>query len=351
MEERLPVHFRVIRRAEDVGKTATFVVRVEHNRGWESPRHAGWPIDPVTGNHYQEFPLTLTGNQRQVMGRIEVLDNGILDPLDWEYSAEIKRVEDVAGDVLTPEQEAQYWTVNESGSYDREYPFVAEHKPLPQYTITSSDPTPNVVREGQQATFTLERFTGNPLESAVIPVRTWEPNRRGPDGDNSSEQIHMITIPAMPMTDLWVDYEPVAITFTVTATDDSDVEDPDYLRARMLDSVDRSPLSGVDAAFLIVGDDYTSVRLSVDSTSVTEGDPVAFTLTREGGTTGELTVGVAVDDPGGFLKGNSPSEAVAVPSNVAFAPGETVREITLTPPPGRLAGHTQRGADLQGDRG
>ena len=266
------------------------------------------------------------------MGRIEVLDNGILDPLDWEYSAEIKRVEDVAGDVLTPEQEAQYWTVNESGSYDREYPFVAEHKPLPQYIITSSDPTPNVVREGQQATFTLERFTGNPLESAVIPVRTWEPNRRGPDGDNPSEQIHMITIPAMPMTDLWVDYEPVAITFTVTATDDSDVEDPDYLRARMLDSVDRSPLSGVDAAFLIVGDDYPSVRLSADSTSVTEGDPVAFTLTREGGTTGELTVGVAVDDPGGFLKGNSPSEAVAVPSNVAFAPGETVREITLTPP-------------------
>ena len=332
VEERLPVHFRVIRRAEDVGKTATFVVRVEHNRGWESPRHAGWPIDPVTGNHYQEFPLTLTGNQRQVVGRIEVLDNGILDPLDWEYSAEIKRVEDVAGDVLTPEQEAQYWTVNESGSYDREYPFVAEHKPLPQYTITSSDPTPNVVREGQQATFTLERFTGNPLESAEIPVRTWEPNRRGPDGDNPSEQIHMITIPAMPMTDLWVDYEPVAITFTVTATDDSDVEDPDYLRARMLDSVDRSPLSGVDAAFLIVGDDYPSVRLSVDSTSVTEGDPVAFTLTREGGTTGELTVGVAVDDPGGFLKGNSPSEAVAVPSNVAFAPGETVREITLTPP-------------------
>ena len=38
VEERLPVHFRVIRRAEDVGKTATFVVRVEHNRGLgESP--------------------------------------------------------------------------------------------------------------------------------------------------------------------------------------------------------------------------------------------------------------------------------------------------------------------------
>ena len=82
-----------MRRAEDVGKTATFVVRVEHNRGWESPRHAHWPIDPVTGKHYFEFPLTLTGNQRQVVGRIEIFNNGIPDPRGWKYSAEIKKVE------------------------------------------------------------------------------------------------------------------------------------------------------------------------------------------------------------------------------------------------------------------
>ena len=48
MEPPWPGHFQVIRRAEDVGKTATFIVRVEHNRGWESPRHVHWPIDPVT---------------------------------------------------------------------------------------------------------------------------------------------------------------------------------------------------------------------------------------------------------------------------------------------------------------
>ena len=79
-DEHWPAHFSVSRRAEDVGKTATFVVRVEHNRGWESPRHAHWPIDPETGKHYFEFPLTLTGNQRQLVGRIEILDNGIPDP-------------------------------------------------------------------------------------------------------------------------------------------------------------------------------------------------------------------------------------------------------------------------------
>ena len=70
----------------------------------------------------------------------------------------------------------------------------------------------------------------------------------------------------------------------------------------------------------------------MNSTSVTEGDPVAFTLTRAANTTGELIVGVAVDDPGGFLQGNVAWEAVEVPSSVVFAPGETVKEINLTPP-------------------
>ena len=82
----------------------------------------------------------------------------------------------------------------------------------------------------------------------------------------------------------------------------------------------------------IVDDDQPTVSLSVNSTSVTEGDPVTFTLTRGVNTTGELIVGVAVDDPGEFLQGNVAWEAVEVPSSVVFAPGETVKEIDLTPP-------------------
>ena len=45
-----------------------------------------------------------------------------------------------------------------------------------------------------------------------------------------------------------------------------------------------------------------------------------------------MILDIAVDDPGGFLRGNFPSGAVAVPSSVVFAPGETVKEIDLTPP-------------------
>ena len=203
MEPIWPAHFQVIRRAEDVGKTATFVVRVEHNRGWESPRHAHWPIDPVTGNHYFEFPLTLTGNQRQVVGRIELLDNGIPDPRGWEYSAEIKRVEDVSdGTVLTRKQEAQYWTVDESPYHNRKNVTMPRDPGWPIVYFT--DVSPNPVMEGQEVTFTLYFFRGNSLEPAEVPVRIWEPNRRGPDGANPSEQVRTAIFPADPLTEDFV---------------------------------------------------------------------------------------------------------------------------------------------------
>ena len=110
LEPYWPVHFQVTRRAADVGKTANFVVRVEHDRGWLSPRHTDWPMDPVTGKHYFDFPLTLTGNQRTVVGRIEVLDNARRE--NWNFSARILPVVDsTTGSALTAEQEAQYWTV------------------------------------------------------------------------------------------------------------------------------------------------------------------------------------------------------------------------------------------------
>ena len=335
LEPIWPAHFQVIRRAEDVGKTATFVVRVEHNRGWESPRHAHWPIDPVTGKHYYEFPLTLTGNQRQVVGRIELLDNGIPDPMGWEYSAEIKRVEDVSdGTVLTRKQEVQYWKVNESPYHNRKNVTMPRDPGWPIVYFT--DVSPNPVMEGQEVTFTLYFFRGNSLEPLEVPVRIWEPNRRGPDGANPSEQVRTVIFPADPLTEDFVDWAKKTETFTVTVTDDQDYEASDFLQVELPHTAQfrhySSSYRPASTQVRIVDDDQPTVSLSVNSTSVTEGDPVAFTLTRGANTTGELIVGVAVDDPGGFLQGNVAWEAVEVPSSVVFAPGETVKEINLTPP-------------------
>ena len=329
LQEPHPGHFLVSRRAQDTGKTATFVVRVEHNRGWESPRHSSWPTDPETGNRYQEFPLTLTGNQRQVVGRIEVLDNGILDHNLWQYSAEIKQIEDAAdGTVLTPTDEAQYWTVN-----------GARKKTIwPKVTlgvhIKLKSVTPKELPEGQDVTITLERNWGNPLEYYTVQVRTWEPNQRMADGSNPTDQVHDVVFPAVPMTDLFVEYVTQTKTLTVATLDDSVYEPQDTFMAGLLvpSTLSDRILLISEKKVRILDDDRPTIALSVDDTSITEGDTATFTLTRGNNTMDELIVGVSVDDPGGFLEGNYASEAVEVPSGVVFAPGEATKEITITPP-------------------
>ena len=323
-----PAHFLVSRRAQDTGKTATFVIRVEHDRDWESPRHSSWPTDPVTGNRYQEFPLTLTGNQRQVVGRIELLDNGISDN-SWQYSAKIKQIEDAAdGTVLSTSEEAQYWTVNG----DRKKTIWPRHALGVHIKLKSV--TPKELPEGQEVTITLERNWGNPLEPHSVQVRTWEPNRRMADGTNPTDQVHDVVFPAVPMTDLFVEYVTQTETLTVATLNDSAYEPQDILMVGLL-----VPSTLSDRLLLIstktvriLDDDRPTIALSVDDTSITEGDTATFTLTRGHNTANELIVGVSVEDPGGFLEGNYASDAVEVPSSVVFAPGEVTKEITITPP-------------------
>ena len=310
----------------------TFVVRVEHNRGWENPRHADWLTDPITGKLYQEFPLTLTGDQRQVVGRIELLDNGRPDPSFWEFTAEIKRVEDVSdGTVLTADQEAQYWTVREQGDWTRRNTIHPDERGWPFLRLKR--PTPNPVAEGGQVTFVVERSSST-VEPLEVKVRTWEPNRIQPDGTNPSEQVHTITFPAVPITDQlrrkWLAPDPNVRSHRHgrhRLRDLGRLESPtvDYLQARSTQPMERRQVN-------ITDDDLPAISLTSNAASITEGDELTFTLTRSNNTTGELTVGVTVEDPGGFLQGNYLSEAVEVPSSVAFAPGDVSKVITLTPP-------------------
>ena len=330
IEERWPMHFMVSRRAQDTGKPVSFVVRVEHNRGWAGPRHAHWPIDPVTGNRYQEFPLTLTGNQRSVVGRIEVLHNGINDPGDWEYSAEIKRIEAADGTALTDAEEAQYWTVNGSRSQTLNRP---GETPLVQIRFTSIAPQP--VPEGQQITLSVERVYGYLLEPFTVRVRSWEPNRQRPDGTNPTDQVQEVTFPAIPLTDRFLPFrasETQTQSLTVATADDTSYEPRDALKLSASWTIGGQVRSSGTTEVRIQDDDLPTISLSADTTSITEGDPVTFTLTRSNNTAVESIVGVSVDDPGGVLDGAFASEAVSAPTNVVFAAGEAVKEIVLTPP-------------------
>ncbi len=329
LQEPHPAHFLVSRRQTDTGKTATFVVRVEHNRDWESPRHSSWPTDPETGNRYQEFPLTLTGNQRQLVGRIELLDNGIVDHSLWQYSAEIKQIEDAAdGTALSPTAEAQYWTVNG----DRKKTIWPDLVLGTLVKIKSVAPDP--VPEGQAVTIILERQFGNPLAPYPVQLRTWEPNQVMADGTNPTDQVHDVVFPAVPMTNLFVEYVTQTETLTVSTWDDSVYETRDtFMASLLIPSVvsDRTLLISTKKTN-IDDDDRPTITLSVDDTSITEGDTATFTLTRGNNTANELFVGVSMDDPGGFLEGNFASEAVAVPSSIMFAAGETTREVAIAVP-------------------
>ena len=194
--------------------------------------------------------------------------------------------------------------------------------------------TPKQVPEGQAVTITVKRRFGNPLESYPVQVRTWEPNLRMADGSNPTDHVHDVVFPAVPMTDLFVEYVTQVETLTVATGDDSVYEPRDTFKAGLLipSSISDRILLISTKTVRILDDDRPTIALSVDDTSITEGDTATFTLTRGNNTADELIVGVSVDDPGGFLEGNVASEAVEVPSSVVFAAGEVTKEIAITPP-------------------
>ena len=333
-DEYFPIHFQVKRRSQDKGKTATFVVRVEHNRGWVHPRHSatdGWSTDPETGWRYKDYPISLEGNQQQVMGRIEILDNGLPDPEGWSYRASIRQIEDVNGVTLSADQEAKYWTVDgvrsrHSDPFDRGYP-----------EVTLERVGPHMVDEGQTVEFEVERLQGNSLADLPVRVRTWEPNRRKDDGTNPTDQVHTVTLPAVAMTSDWTNYYGYgnlsqSVKFSVTITRDYEYEPLDFLKAEILPSPEDLHDSRDRTQYRIRDLDRPTITLSASPTSITEGEPVTFTLTRSVNTTEDLIVRVSIDDPGGFLEGNSPAEAVTMPTNVAFAPGAVTMDIIVTPP-------------------
>ena len=307
------------------------MVRVEHDRGWESARHADWPVDPVTGKHYQEFPLTLTGNQRKVIGRIEILDNGLRDPI-WKYTVTIKQLEDVNGVPLTSDQEDDYWMVQ--GRRTQTLTKAGEI-PFPKFNIKLTNP--REVQEGSQYTFMVERKWGNAHEPLPVQIRTWEPNRTNPDGTNPTEQVHNLTFPAVPVTSYFRTTLEQTLDVTVTASDDAVFETSDPLRIELISPTKRRGSSVVKGRVAILDDDQPTIELSSDETSVTEGETVNFILTRGNNTTGELIVGVEVDDPGTFLLGDYVGDAdgVETPTSVMFADGDATKTVAIALPDDR----------------
>ncbi len=333
IETYWPAHFQVSRRNQDKDRTASFTVRVEHDRGWLSPRHSDWTLDPATGKHYKDFPLTLTGGQRSVVVRIEVLDNS--QDIDWSFSARVLPLADAStGSELDAAVEAQYWTFD--GQREKE---IDANNAGVSLQINLQKPTPMPVPEGDQVQFPVRREAGYALEPVTVQIRTWEPNRREPGGTNPTDQVHTLTFPALTMGSTFIASRSIDQTQTITVTteQDSEYEARDRIQAEVV-SISHS-IKGDDSKLeqraLIRDDDRATIALSSDTTSITEGETVTFTLTRTNNTAEELQVGVTLEDPGGFLEGNSRGDEVTVPSTIDFGAGDTTATLEITPPDDR----------------
>ena len=183
----------------------------------------------------------------------------------------------------------------------------------------------------------VERKFGNAYEPLPVQIRTWEPNRTNPDGTNPTEQVHELTFPAVAVTSYFQLSVDQTLDVTVTASDDAFFETSDQLQFELLAPVRRAKSSVVKGRVAILDDDQPTIELSSDKTSVTERETVVFTLTRGNNTTGELIVGVAVNDPGAFLLGDYVGDAdgVETPTSVTFADGDATKTVSIAMPDDR----------------
>ena len=68
---------------------------------------------------------------------------------------------------------------------------------------------------------------------------------------------------------------------------------------------------------------------AADGADITEGEAATFTLTRRGDTSEALTVGISVEDPGKFMRGNHLWADPQPPATVEFAAGSDTATLTL----------------------
>ena len=313
IETFFPAHFQVTRRAADIGKTAPpgrLVDRPGNGQPLQGLSHHA-DREPADRRRPHRGPGQRPAPRLGPLGK-DSPDRGLRD-----RRGAYRRP---GGPVLDDQRPAG----KHIGVTDRT-----------SLLITVQNPRPKEVAEGETVEFTIRREGGYVLEPLPIQVRIWEPNRAGLGGVNPTDEIHSFEFPAVPIT---ADFVPSRGTtqrhsITVATLDDSDYEAQDSIRAEVVAvGGDLYKESRLRNEANILDNDRPDITLTADKTALGEGETVTFTLTRAVNTRIETTVGVAVDDPGGFLQGNSISDRVETPSSITFAPGEVTKTLAITPP-------------------
>ena len=315
--------FVVKRRQQDAdtGKTATFVVRVETDRGGPDRLLGDWTEDTSTGRLFKNFPLELTGSDTEIGQEIEVIENGAEEE-DWSYWASIRILEDWEGNTLTGAEEAEYWTVKQG--FRETTIDVADSGDRTGTVYLSTDQTE--VYEGATVLFTLTRSGGPMGEARTVEVKTRERNR----------SPHNLIYKGFPYDVTFKPWQSTA-TLSVLAYVDGEAEenDDDTLEAALHDVGTGYQIGNADALVVEINDPPDSIPI-VDITSypevVDEGDDAVFTLTRSGDTSPEVTVDIRFEDYYEVLRGNHWEPAPDLPTAVTIPAGVTTLDVVVPIP-------------------
>ena len=296
----------VTRSGHAPGSSTQVHFRMTHDRNWEDPQ------GPASGAVYT---MNIGGEDVQATRTFTVSNNHRKEQTEWTYTIELLNPESV------PQGgESQYFTV----SGDRTATVAASDKGGPKIRVVALNTT-EVVEDGvSAATFRFYR-TGVHAEELEVSVYSEEPNYpAGIEPLNGLEPIRVHSVVFQPGEE--------TAELEVVASEDGIEEENDILEVGV------NPGSQYDLAegdswrirIRILNPPATTVTIAADASSpITEGESASFTLTRTGYMRPGLTVGVSVDDPSGFLDGETWDPAPVLPANVTFEGRNTTATLAL----------------------
>ncbi len=176
-------------------------------------------------------------------------------------------------------------------------------QPVPVVSIAAGT---SPVTEGMAAEFTLTRTgaTDEALEIGVIVSEDGDMLHGGQSGFIFEAGSATATLSLATVDDA-VDETDSVVTVTVN----TDIANP----------ITYAPGTPATASVTVNDNDVPAITIAADTTSETEGTAAAFTLTRTGLLTEELTVVVTVEEDGDMLSGTAPA-SVTFAANSATAP-------------------------------
>ena len=301
--------FNVSQAGDIAGYDVFFTLRLEHDRTWDDPLETGWQQVPDSSppRWFKEFEVGFANVTDEFSETIRITDN-LMAENDWTYTASLslQSVSLIGSDgqpVDIPEGEESY--------------YLKVSPPVTANVVDNSKNKPTVamstdqesVDEGGEGTFTVSR-SGDFDSQLRVRVSTEEPYH--------PERNHGYN-PSLVYHDLVFRVGERDISLTVTATNDAIYESYDVLQGEVDSYASFDYHRGSKRPFIwITDDDLMRVSMASDVTSIVEGDAVTFTLTRFNNIQNEAIVGLSIQDPGNFLRGNHWEHALGIPSSIYF---------------------------------